>query len=143
MSRSWMGDYAGGELESYEQEEADGVQQEDRRSSKEKRQQEKERKKYKFLSAHCENLTQKAKDGKIDHIVGRDKEIERVIQILNRRTKNNPCLIGEPGVGKTAIAEGIGAETGRGKCSGYVAGQGAVPAGYDLAGSGDPVPRAV
>ena len=101
------GDYAGGELESYEQEEADGVQQEDRRSSKEKRQQEKERKKYKFLSAHCENLTQKAKDGKIDHIVGRDKEIERVIQILNRRTKNNPCLIGEPGVGKTAIAEGI------------------------------------
>ena len=98
------GDYAGGELESYEQEEADGVQQEDRRSSKEKRQQEKERKKYKFLSAHCENLTQKAKDGKI---VGRDKEIERVIQILNRRTKNNPCLIGEPGVGKTAIAEGI------------------------------------
>lgn len=67
------GDYAGGELESYEQEEADGVQQEDRRSSKEKRQQEKERKKYKFLSAHCENLTQKAKDGKIDHIVGRVK----------------------------------------------------------------------
>lgn len=107
MSRSLDGDYAGGELESYEQEEADGVQQEDRRSSKEKRQQEKERKKYKFLSAHCENLTQKAKDGKIDHIVGRDKEIERVIQILNRRTKNNPCLIGEPGVGKTAIAEGI------------------------------------
>ena len=100
-------DYAGGELASYEQEEADGVQQEDRRSSKEKRQQEKERKKYKFLSAHCENLTQKAMDGKIDHIVGRDKEIERVIQILNRRTKNNPCLIGEPGVGKTAIAEGI------------------------------------
>ena len=76
-------------------------------SAKERRQQEKERKKYKFLSAHCENLTFKAKDGKIDRIVGRDKEIERVIQILNRRTKNNPCLIGEPGVGKTAIAEGI------------------------------------
>ena len=76
-------------------------------SARERRQQEKERKKYKFLSAHCENLTQKAKDGKIDRIVGRDKEIERVIQILNRRTKNNPCLIGEPGVGKTAIAEGI------------------------------------
>ena len=76
-------------------------------SAKERRQQEKERKKYKFLSAHCENLTLKAKDGKIDRIVGRDKEIERVIQILNRRTKNNPCLIGEPGVGKTAIAEGI------------------------------------
>ena len=113
------GDYAGGELESYEQEEADGVQQEDRRSSKQKRQQEKERKKYKFLPAHCENLTQKAKDGKIDHIVGRDKEIERVIQILNRRTKNNPCLIGEPGVGKTAIAEGIAqklADEGIGMC---------------------------
>ena len=76
-------------------------------SAKERRQQEKERKKYKFLSAHCENLTLKAKDGKIDRIVGRDKEIERVIQILNRRTKNNPCLIGEPGVGKTDIAEGI------------------------------------
>ena len=76
-------------------------------SAKERRQQEKERKKYKFLNAHCENLTLKAKDGKIDRIVGRDKEIERVIQILNRRTKNNPCLIGEPGVGKTAIAEGI------------------------------------
>ena len=76
-------------------------------SAKERRQQEKERKKYKFLGAHCENLTLKAKDGKIDRIVGRDKEIERVIQILNRRTKNNPCLIGEPGVGKTAIAEGI------------------------------------
>ena len=76
-------------------------------SSKEKRQQNKEKKKFKFLDAHCENLTRKAKDGKIDRIVGRDQEIERVIQILNRRTKNNPCLIGEPGVGKTAIAEGI------------------------------------
>ena len=76
-------------------------------SAHERRQQEKERKKYKFLTAHCENLTQKARDGRIDRIVGRDKEIERVIQILNRRTKNNPCLVGEPGVGKTAIAEGI------------------------------------
>ena len=76
-------------------------------SSKEKRQQNKEKKKFKFLDAHCENLTRKAKEGKIDRIVGRDQEIERVIQILNRRTKNNPCLIGEPGVGKTAIAEGI------------------------------------
>ena len=67
----------------------------------------KERRKRKFLDNFCENLTEKAKEGKIDHIVGRDEEIYRVIQILNRRTKNNPCLIGEPGVGKTAIAEGI------------------------------------
>ena len=61
----------------------------------------------KFLSQYCQNLTEKARNGKLDNIIGRDKEIERVLQILNRRTKNNPCLIGEPGVGKTAIAEGI------------------------------------
>ncbi len=61
----------------------------------------------KFLDQYCDDLTQKAKDGKLDRIVGRDKEIYRVMQILNRRQKNNPCLIGEPGVGKTAIAEGI------------------------------------
>ena len=63
--------------------------------------------KHKFLDLYCQNLTQKARDGKLDHIVGRDVETERVIQILNRRQKNNPCLIGEPGVGKTAIAEGL------------------------------------
>ena len=62
---------------------------------------------YKFLDNFCENLTQRARDGKLDAIVGREQEIYRVMQILNRRTKNNPCLIGEPGVGKTAIAEGI------------------------------------
>jgi len=67
----------------------------------------KDRRKRKFLDNFCENLTDKAKEGKIDQIVGREQEIYRVIQILNRRTKNNPCLIGEPGVGKTAIAEGI------------------------------------
>ncbi len=100
---------ADGQMEPYESGEEQESQMGGARnlSAKEHRQQEKERKKYKFLSAHCENLTLKAKDGKIDRIVGRDKEIERVIQILNRRTKNNPCLIGEPGVGKTAIAEGI------------------------------------
>ena len=100
---------ADGQMEPYESGEEQESQMGNARnlSAKERRQQEKERKKYKFLSAHCENLTLKAKDGKIDRIVGRDKEIERVIQILNRRTKNNPCLIGEPGVGKTAIAEGI------------------------------------
>ena len=63
--------------------------------------------KRKYLETYCLNLTRKAKEGKIDHIVGREEETERVIQILNRRQKNNPCLIGEPGVGKTAIAEGL------------------------------------
>ena len=61
----------------------------------------------KFLETYCENLTQKARDGKTDRIIGRDREIYRTIQILCRRQKNNPCLIGEAGVGKTAIAEGI------------------------------------
>ena len=63
--------------------------------------------KRKFLDTYCENLTQKARDGKVDRIIGRDREIYRTIQILCRRQKNNPCLIGEAGVGKTAIAEGI------------------------------------
>ena len=61
----------------------------------------------KFLDTYCENLTRKAREGKLDDIVGRDREIYRTIQILSRRQKNNPCLIGEPGVGKTAIAEGL------------------------------------
>ena len=63
--------------------------------------------KYKYLENYCENLTRKAREGRMDAIIGREKEIYRVVQILNRRTKNNPCLIGEPGVGKTAIAEGL------------------------------------
>lgn len=67
----------------------------------------KKEKKRKHISLYCEDLTRKAREGKIDRIIGRDIEIERVIQILSRRTKNNPCLIGEPGVGKTAIAEGL------------------------------------
>ncbi len=67
----------------------------------------KKEKKRKHISLYCEDLTRKAREGKIDRIIGRDTEIERVIQILSRRTKNNPCLIGEPGVGKTAIAEGL------------------------------------
>ena len=65
------------------------------------------KKKLKFLNNYCTNLTQKAREGKLDNVGGRDKEISRVIHILSRRQKNNPCLIGEPGVGKTAIAEGI------------------------------------
>ena len=63
--------------------------------------------KHKFLDSYCINLSQRARDGKLDAVIGRDEEIERVVQILNRRQKNNPCLIGEPGVGKTAIAEGL------------------------------------
>ena len=64
-------------------------------------------KKYKFLDTYCRNLTKRAQDGKLDRIIGREKELGRVIQILCRRQKNNPCLIGEPGVGKTAIAEAL------------------------------------
>ena len=64
-------------------------------------------KRHKFLDTYCQNLTRKARDGQLDRIVGREVETERVVQILNRRQKNNPCLIGEPGVGKTAIAEGL------------------------------------
>ena len=64
-------------------------------------------KKRKYLNNYCENLSRKAAEGRIDHIVGRERETDRVIQILNRRQKNNPCLIGEPGVGKTAVAEGL------------------------------------
>ena len=72
-----------------------------------KRERREQPKKYKFLDSFCTNLTERAKKGQLDNIVGRDREIYRVVQILSRRSKNNPCLIGEPGVGKTAIAEGI------------------------------------
>lgn len=74
---------------------------------KAKKQERKERKERKFLNLYCYDLTRKAKEGKTDRVIGREKEIERVVQILSRRQKNNPCLIGEPGVGKTAIAEGL------------------------------------
>ncbi len=74
----------------------------DKKSRKKKRE-----KRYKFLDTFCENLTKKAIAGNIDRMIGREKEMARVVQILSRRTKNNPCLIGEPGVGKTAIAEGL------------------------------------
>ena len=67
----------------------------------------KKTKKHKFLDSYCMDLTRRAREGKLDKVIGRDVETERVIQILNRRQKNNPCLIGEPGVGKTAIAEGL------------------------------------
>ena len=84
-----------------------GEEKADTKAAKGDKQKDEKGKKRKFLDSYCTNLTKKASDGKIDRIIGRDKEIYRVLQILNRRTKNNPCLIGEPGVGKTAIAEGI------------------------------------
>ena len=70
---------------------------------------------FKYLRTYCEDLTAKARDGHIDRIIGRERETERVIQILNRRQKNNPCLIGEPGVGKTAVAEGLALRIAQGK----------------------------
>lgn len=70
--------------------------------------------KRKFLDNYCINLSQRAREGKLDSLIGRDRELQRVIQILNRRQKNNPCLIGEPGVGKTAIAEGLAQKIARG-----------------------------
>ena len=78
----------------------------DKKQDKREKSKEKE-KKYKFLDTYCRNLTQQAAEGKLDRIVGRERELARVIQILCRRQKNNPCLIGEPGVGKTAIAEAL------------------------------------
>ena len=73
------------------------------------------RKQRKFLPNYCDDLTKKAREGRLDRIVGREKETDRVIQILNRRQKNNPCLIGEPGVGKTAVAEGLALRIAEGK----------------------------
>ncbi len=74
---------------------------------KEEQEKKKASKKHKFLDSYCMDLTGRARAGKLDRVIGRDVETERVIQILNRRQKNNPCLVGEPGVGKTAIAEGL------------------------------------
>jgi ATP-dependent Clp protease ATP-binding subunit ClpE len=73
----------------------------------EKKKNKKTNKKKKFLDTFGTNLTEKAKNNQLDIVIGRDKEIQRIVQILNRRSKNNPCLIGEPGVGKTAIAQGL------------------------------------
>ncbi|HBF14599.1 MAG TPA: chaperone ClpB, partial [Clostridiales bacterium] len=84
---------------------ADGAPAADKGKSDRRR--EKEQKKLKFLTTYCRNLTEFARKGKLDNIIGRDRELARVIQILCRRQKNNPCLIGEPGVGKTAIAEAL------------------------------------
>ncbi len=85
----------------------DAAQKEEHKSAKKKEKPSGKRQRAKFLETYCENLTQKARDGRLDNIIGREREIYRTIQILSRRQKNNPCLIGEAGVGKTAIAEGI------------------------------------
>ncbi len=98
-----MGDFQ--EVDSISENSAD--EQRTKRFADKKDKKDKKKKELKFLGSYCTNLSQKAADGKLDNIIGRDKEIARVVQILSRRTKNNPCLIGEPGVGKTAIAEGI------------------------------------
>ena len=83
----------------------DGEKKDD--SAKKQSRSEKKGSKRKFLDNYCINLTDRARKGQLDGVIGREEEIQRVIQILNRRQKNNPCLIGEPGVGKTAIAEGL------------------------------------
>ncbi|MDD6021083.1 MAG: AAA family ATPase [Oscillospiraceae bacterium] len=89
------------------QENPDGDDGSESRAEKRRRNRKKDPKKRKCLNAYCTDLTKKAREGKLDQIIGRDREIYRTTQILCRRSKNNPCLIGEPGVGKTAIAEGL------------------------------------
>ena len=96
-----------GEDADAESDDADDSVEEDAPENKRSKKKSKKKSKRKFLDTYCTDLTAKAREGKIDRIIGRDTEIYRVIQILCRRTKNNPCLIGEPGVGKTAIAEGL------------------------------------
>ncbi len=86
---------------------SDGSAADKKKESKNRKKEEQPQKENKYLTTYCRNLTKYAREGKIDRIVGREKETDRVIQILCRRQKNNPCLIGEPGVGKTAIAEGL------------------------------------
>lgn len=86
-----------------------------KKSSKDDKKKDKKAKNRKHINLYCYDLTKKAREGKTDNVVGRDHEIERVIQILSRRTKNNPCLIGEPGVGKTAIAEGLAIRIAKGQ----------------------------
>jgi len=84
-----------------------GSSAQEQKPQSEKPQRESRNNKKKFLDNYCINLTERAREGKLDSMIGREEELERVIQILNRRQKNNPCLIGEPGVGKTAVAEGL------------------------------------
>ena len=101
------------------------------------------KKKRKYIQNFCTDLTAKARNGQLDNIIGREKEIQRVVQILSRRTKNNPCLIGEPGVGKTAVAEGLALRIARGEVPARLAGKGDPAAGSDGSGGRNPVPRPV
>ena len=98
LNRLFSGEAAKGES---------GGQEEGGARSREKERKDPKNGKRKYLENYCISLTQRAQEGKLDPVIGREQEIERVVQILNRRQKNNPCLIGEPGVGKTAIAEGL------------------------------------
>ena len=91
-----------------------GGQEESGARSREKERKDPKNGKRKYLENYCISLTQRAQEGKLDRLIGRERELERVIQILNRRQKNNPCLIGEPGVGKTAIAEGLAMKIAKG-----------------------------
>lgn len=93
--------------ETVETEEKDTKDEKGGKHKRRRRGEKPDKKKRKYLSTYCTDLTEKARDGKLDRIIGREQEISRAIQILCRRSKNNPCLIGEPGVGKTAIAEGL------------------------------------
>ncbi len=94
-----------------------------RRREERARESRQERKKRKYLTSYCEDLTRRAREGRLDRIVGRARETDRVIQILNRRQKNNPCLIGEPGVGKTAVAEGLALRIAEGDIPAKLAGK--------------------
>lgn len=106
MMQSFQNSFGGLNSSFGETAEKGGTSSKGKKNKKEKR---------KFLESYCTDLTEKARNGEIDLIVGREREIYRAVQILNRRTKNNPCLIGEPGVGKTAVAEGIAINIASGK----------------------------
>ena len=97
--------------------------------------------KFQALEKYAKDLTELARKGKLDPVIGRDEEIRRVVQVLARRTKNNPVLIGEPGVGKTAIVEGLARRIVHGRCSGDSEGQARVCAGPGVDGCGREVSR--
>lgn len=108
LPMSFMNGLFGGDKASTESKpEAESAETDEKEEGKAKGKKKKNKGKRKYLNLYCTDLTQRAKDGQLDNIIGREKEISRTEQILCRRTKNNPCLIGEPGVGKTAIAEGL------------------------------------
>ena len=99
--------------------------------------------KFQALEKYAKDLTELARRGKLDPVIGRDEEIRRVVQVLSRRTKNNPVLIGEPGVGKTAIVEGLARQDLSGRCAGDSEEQAGVCAGPGFDGCGGEVSRRV